>query len=198
MVTRAAIRSRSGGAGEHRPFGLSGVVQRLAHAGVAVMAAALLLIACAACAPSTSSPDAEIRSTIVRYNRLLAEGYRLMDMSALREVATEAQAESEYIHMSAVGEGGVRLLPRLISEEFVDISVEGTAAVVVTRETWEYAHESNPGRDLLLVQRGLVYDLAWDLVKADDGLWYVDDIRSVSATSTSEPQRFGMPMSGAR
>lgn len=163
-----------------------------------MLAAVALMLVSAGCAGRTTpSQDGEVRATVVRYNRLLAEGYRLMDMSALREVATEFQAETEYIHMSAVGEGGVRLLPQLISEEFVDISVEGTAAVVVTRETWDYMHESHPGRVVLLVQRELVYDLAWDLVQAEDGAWYVSDIRSVSATSTGEPERFGTPESGS-
>lgn len=198
MVTHAPRLAKRGGAGRHRPFGFSGWHRQRLRV-VAIGAAVSVLLAITSCAaPDTATSDRDVRATVLRYNRLLAEGYRILDMSALREVATELQAETEYIHMSAVGEGGVRLLPRLVSAEFVDVSIEGTAALVVTRETWDYAHESNPGRDVRLVQQGLVYDLAWDLTQADDGLWYVSDIRSVSATSAAEPQRFDVPEGGSK
>lgn len=134
--------------------------------------------------------------TVVRYDRLLAEGYRTMDMSRLRQVATELQAEDEYIHMSALGEGGVRLLPLLRSMEFIEVSVEATTARIQTRETWDYRHEDRVSREVLLVQSDLVYTLVWDLVRDDQGRWIVDDVRAIDATSASPPVQLGIPQSG--
>ena len=135
--------------------------------------------------------------TVTRYNRLLSEGYRTMDMSRLREVADELQAEDEYIHMSALGEGGVRLLPVLKDRKFVKVSVEATSASVETLETWDYTHEARDSRKVLLVQKGMVYDMAWDLTLRSNGQWYVTDVRAVSATSTQSPQRVATPTPGA-
>jgi hypothetical protein len=167
---------------------------------VALVLLALLAIAATAVAgcraPSVSQEDA-VKATITRYDRLLAEGYRSMDMSGIRAVAEELQAEDEYIHMSALGEGGVRLLPTLKKRTFLSVSIESTSATVETRETWDYVHEDRTTHETVLVQRGLVYELAWDLSLHGDGLWYVKDVRSLSATTTTPPERFGIPTPGA-
>lgn len=147
-----------------------------------------------ACTNSDSSPEeALVRATIQRYDTLLAQGYRTMNMGPMREVATQLQAEAEYIHMASLGEGGVRLLPELKSLEFGKVSIESTRATAETRETWDYTHESVQTGKVLLVQPGQRYVLAWDLEKQANGRWLVSDVRAISSTSTVQPTRVATP-----
>jgi hypothetical protein len=67
------------------------------------MMAALSVVACT---PAQDPEVALVRSTIERYNTLLAQGYRTMNMTAMNEVATQVQAETEYIHMSSSSSSG--------------------------------------------------------------------------------------------
>ena len=60
-----------------------------------------------------------------------------------------------------------------------------------TRETWDYRHYSRKTGALVLEQKGLVYDLAWDLSKQGNGGWLVTDVRAISATATVEPNVVG-------
>lgn len=154
-----------------------------------VAALTLCALLSAGCASPPPGPDAEelVRGTVLRYNRLLAEGYRTMDMDRLRQVADELQAEDEYIHMSSLAEGGVRLLPYLKHFEFLSVHVEGSSARVETRETWDFLHEGRESRVIVLEQRDLTYEVAWDLAAAGDGRWYVTDVRVMSSTSTVPP-----------
>lgn len=147
------------------------------------------------CSGSDKTPSSEdaIKRTIERYNELLTQGYRSMNMNPMQEVTTLAQSESEYIHMSSLAEGGVRLDPTLIDLEFVSISVETTSAQAETRETWDYRHYGRADGRLLLEQKGLIYHLAWDLAKQADGRWLVSDVRAISATATVEPNRIATP-----
>jgi hypothetical protein len=149
----------------------------------------LLLVALAAgCTSTAASPDeALIKATIERYDALLAQGYRSMDMGPMADVATQLQTETEYIHMSSLAEGGVRLLPDLRRLEFVRVSVEGTSALAETLETWDYRHVNPTTGELIREQEGLIYRLAWDLVKETDGRWLVSDVRSVDVTTTGPP-----------
>ena len=158
----------------------------------------LLLLGLLGCSkPAATSREDEVEAVVTRYDRLLAEGYRTMDMGRLREVAEELQAEDEYVHMSALGEGGVRLLPVLKERKFVKVSVEATSATVETREVWDYTHEARTTRKVLLVQKGMVYDMAWDLALHPDGRWYVVDVRALSTTSTAPAQQIATPTPGS-
>ena len=84
------------------------------------------------CAPSKPTEQDAVHSTILRYNELLSEGYRSLNMNGVAQVATKLQAEDEYIHMSSLAEGGVRLDPDLKDIKFVKVSVETTTALVET------------------------------------------------------------------
>lgn len=139
------------------------------------------------CAPEVSPEELAVRQTIERYNSMLADGYRALDMNGMTQVATPAQAESEYVHMSSLAEGDVRLDPTLKKLEFLTASVEATSATAETREAWEYRHYSRKTGKLLLEEPGLVYHLAWDLEKQPSGQWLVSDVRAISSTSTNEP-----------
>lgn len=133
----------------------------------------------------------EIERLIRRYNELLALGYREMDMSGMREVATQLQAEDEYIFMSSMAEGGVRLEATLQDLEFLVVDIEESSAQVETRETWDYLHYNRNDGSQVLRQDDLIYHLAWDLEKQTDGGWLVSDVRAISSTSTVEPSVTG-------
>jgi hypothetical protein len=159
--------------------------------------AVLATLSLAACAPAQDPEVTLVRSTIERYNTLLAQGYRTTNMTDMYEVATQLQAETEYIHMSSLGEGGVRLLPELKRLEFVRVGVDPTRAAAETLETWDYTHVSIQDGATLMIQRGMVYRLAWDLEKQADGRWLVSDVRAIGATSAVEPSSIATPASGA-
>jgi hypothetical protein len=154
----------------------------------ACLVVAALTVGCAApVVPSVSPDEALIRATVERYDTLLAQGYRSMDMGPLSEVATRIQAETEYIHMASLGEGGVRLLPELKKLEFVRVSIESTTALAETLETWDYTHVHPDTGEVIREQTGLVYRLAWDLIRETDGRWLVSDVRSIDVTTTGPP-----------
>lgn len=162
-------------------------MRHVARTAVGLLA---LVVLVGACAPGPTDED-RVRSTIERYNELLAEGYRSLDMNPMGEVAAQLQAEDEYIHMSSLAEGGVRLDPELTKLEFLSVSIESTSAQVETRETWDYRHYSRATGELVLEQKALVYHLAWDLSKETSGTWLVTDVRAISATSPVEPRQVG-------
>lgn len=156
-----------------------------------LLASLLLMLGGCASAPGTAGDQSAVKATIVRYNELLSDGYRALNMNPIQEVATSLQAQDEYIHMSSLAEGGVRLDPQLVEIEFVRVSVEATTAEAETRETWDYRHYARADGQLVLEQKGLVYHLAWDLEKQSDGRWLVADVRAISATPTVEPSVTG-------
>lgn len=155
-----------------------------------VLLAVLVAAGCAS-TPEITEDERAVRATIERYNVLLTTGYRTLDMNPIQEVATQLQAETEYIHMSSLAEGGIRLDPELKDLEYLTVSVEATSATAETRETWDYRHYSRATGELVTEQRGLIYHLAWDLVREPGGPWLVSDVRAISATSTAEPSVFG-------
>ncbi len=162
----------------------------------AVLFACLAIATAAASAgcgllPDLRSDDRKVRATIERYDEMLAKGYESQDMTPMREVATELQANDEYIHMSAIGEGGVWLVPKLQSIEFDSVSVEGTKATAVTREVWDYEQRSTVTRKAVVVQEDFMYLSAWDLERQADGSWLVSDMRVIEATSAVSPSILG-------
>lgn len=157
---------------------------------IAALLALALLAGCSA-APRMSEDEKAVRATLERYNQLLTEGYRALDMNQIREVATQLQAETEYIHMSSLAEGGVRLDPTLTEFDVLKVSIEATSATAETREIWDYRHYARANGELVLEEKGLVYHLAWDLEKQPTGNWLVSDVRAISATSTTEPAELG-------
>jgi len=139
----------------------------------------------------------DVQRVIRRYNVLLADGYRSLNMSAMREVAGQLQAEDEYVHMASLAEGGVRLDSQLKTLDFLKISVEATSATAETRERWDYRRYSRQTGDLVLEQKDLIYHLAWDLEQQPDGRWLVTDVRAISTTAAAEPSVVGTTSSGA-
>jgi hypothetical protein len=132
-----------------------------------------------------------VQHTVLRYTQLLAEGYAQMNMTPLQAVATEEQSLKAYNHMSALGEGKIRMESHLEDIEFLDIHLpEKDLARVKTREKWNYAHINiaNHGKALpsQKVVQGLIYNLDYELVKRD-GRWFVSSVSVLEEDKAGHP-----------
>jgi hypothetical protein len=129
------------------------------------------------CNVSAEKEVKEIKDTILRYNHLLAEGYSKMNMTPLKEVATEEHALKVYHHMAALGEAKIRMESQLVKIEFSDIQFpKKDFAKIRTQETWNYAHLNIASKmPAQTVVQGLVYKLSYELVKKD-GKWFVSSV----------------------
>src|SRR5690348_6659447 len=87
------------------------------------------------------SPQEEARKTVTRYNSLLEQGYRNLNMTPLQEVATMDVAMKAYYHMAAIGEGKARMISRQKRIEFLKIETPSPGfCEVQTREVWDFAY----------------------------------------------------------
>ena len=138
------------------------------------------------CDVDTAKDTQAVKDTIRRYNQLLAEGYARMNMTPLREVATEEHTQKPYHHMSALGEAKIRMESELVDIEFLDIQLpKKDLAGVRTREKWNYSHTNIDSKmPSQTVVQGLIYTLSYELVR-NDGRWFVS---SVSAWEEEKPE----------
>ena len=146
----------------------------------------LMVIWIGGCDVATAKDTQAVKDTILRYNQLLAEGYARMNMTPLREVATEGRTQKVYHHMSALGEAKIRMESQLVDIEFLDIKLpEKDLARIKTKERWNYTH-INIGSKMpsQTVGQGLIYKLSYELVRKDDR-WFVS---SVSVLEEEEPE----------
>lgn len=167
-------------------LGGGGAIRSLLVVGILLLGMTL-----SGCERQTPTPRQRALETVARYDHLLAAGFRGAAMDRLIQVADDLQAEDEYIHMSAVGEGGVRMLPLLRQFEYTSVSIEATSALIETREVWDYVQQDITTQQEISVQPGVLYELAWDLEIDDDGSWRVMDVRAITATSTTAPDSAG-------
>src|SRR4030043_76836 len=137
----------------------------------------LVVICICGCRAGTEKDTKAVKDTILRYNQLLAEGYARMNMTPLREVATEEHAQKVYHHMAALGEAKIRMESRLGDIEFSDIQFpKKDFAKVKTKERWNYTHINIDSKmPAQTVVQGLLYRLSYELVKKD-GRWFVSSI----------------------
>jgi len=132
----------------------------------------------AAC--SSSEEVGKVREVIMRYNQLLVEGYKKMDMNPLQEVATIEQATRLYHHMSALGEGDIRMLSQLKRIEFLEFKFpKKTEAVVRTKEIWDFSHTNINTDEKVYEQKDFIYTLVYKLVK-ESNRWLVSEVISES------------------
>ena len=144
-----------------------------------------LLLVFAGC-PTASSKEAElIKGTIRRYNQLLIEGYKKMNMNPLQEVTTPEQAEKLYFHMAALGEGRLRLDSTLkdISFASIDMSKPGEATVI-TRETWDFTHVNLNTGGKFAEEKDFIYEMRYTL-KSREGRWLITNVSTIGGTSTN-------------
>lgn len=142
------------------------------------LAAGLALLLLGGCAESTEP----LTDTIWRYNSLLGEGYRNLDMSRLSLVATKGQAEKVYHHMAALGEGRMKMVAVLDSMDFLAVEPDGPArARVVTEEQWDYRYANiDTGHEAM--RNTVSYRLRYHLQRTD-GIWQVGGIDIINTTN---------------
>ncbi len=148
----------------------------------------LLAVICVyGCSISTGKDVQKVKDTILRYNQLLSEGYAKINMTPLREVATDEHATKVYHHMAALGESKVRMESQLVDIEFSDIQFPKEDLVrVKTKERWNYTHINIDSKmPAQTVVQGLIYKLSYELVKKD-GRWFVSSISVLEENKPSE------------
>ncbi len=138
------------------------------------MAVVFLLSGCGQ-GKAPSADPAVLENTIVQYNRLLAEGYRTLNMNPLAQVATEERATKAYYHMAALGEERKRMEAKQRTIAFVKTKILSPVQVEIkTREEWDYRH-INIDSNKMESQSSIVYELTYSLIKKNDK-WLVSDI----------------------
>lgn len=146
------------------------------------MALLLLLAACG----GGSEEARQVKGTVMRYNQLLAEGYRSLNMTPVQEVATAGQAEKAYHHMAALGEMDRRMESELKKIEFVEVKLRGgMSALVRTRETWDFTHRKIKSGEVALEQRDFVYRLTYEMARIE-GHWQVKNVTATKAGEGTE------------
>jgi len=127
-----------------------------------------------------------VKKVIARYNYLLAEGYKNLNMNPLQEVASVLQAEKAYSHMAAIGEGKVRMVSQLKKMNFVHVNFPSDGkAEVQTHEIWDFAYtDIKTGRKNEEV-KDFPYDVNYTL-EAKDGRWLITDIVAGSEQDARE------------
>lgn len=151
-----------------------------------------LLILCMMCAwggcmapPADRQETDRIKACIRRYNLLLADGYRALDMTPLQEVASQEQATKLYYHMAALSEGKVKMDSTLKNPEFIRINItKPDEASVATRETWDFAHVDMRTGKKLAEERDFIYEMDY-LLKRREGRWVITGVTTVSGASTT-------------
>lgn len=120
-----------------------------------------------------------VRGIIMRYNQLLSEGYRSLNMNPLQEVATPEQATRLYYHMAALGEGKIRMDSTLKNIEFVRVAFpKSDEATVSTRETWDFAHLDIGTGKKVYEERDFVYEMEYSL-KSANGRWIIYNVTTL-------------------
>ena len=139
------------------------------------------------------SRDAEevvqIKGTIMRYNQLLIEGYKNLNMNPLQEVATTEHATELYYHMAALGEADIKMLSTLKKIDFTRVNIVKSDKVVVsTREVWDFVHVDIKTDERVYDEKDFVYEMRYELIKKD-GRWLVEKVTAVSAQSSSPVEK---------
>lgn len=129
-----------------------------------------------ACDKSEVRLDSEtlaVRQAVTDYNDALVRAFATLDLGELESVATTAQvAEETYTLMQLQSENAV-MNARLVSVDFGDVVVYAEDDVsITTHETWDYDYISLETSETIRSERGVKYDLRYDLV-LQDGRWLV-------------------------
>jgi hypothetical protein len=145
---------------------------------------ALLVIIGASCSMPSDEIE-QVKWTVLRYNELLSEGYRKLNMNPMQEVATEDQARKLYYHMSAIGEGKLRMESTLKRLEFRNMEfAENGDAMIETREIWDFAHKFINTEKIYAEEKNFMYEMVYHL-KKQKRRWIVTNVLVVSGASTA-------------
>ncbi len=127
----------------------------------------------------TRDASREVKGVVMRYNQLLSEGYRSMNMNPLQEVATPEQATRLYHHMAALGEGKLKLDSTLKDIQFVNVAYPSRdQATVETRETWDFTHLVIPTGKKYAQEKNFIYVMRYQLKNAN-GRWVIHAVDAI-------------------
>jgi hypothetical protein len=120
--------------------------------------------------------DETVQKTILRYNQLLVEGYRNLNMTQLQEVATLDQSRKAYYHMAALTEGKTRMNSTLKKTDFIKTEFpQAEKCQVQTREVWDFYYSDIQSGKKGQGVEDYVYNVHYTLEKKD-GRWIITDI----------------------
>lgn len=126
-----------------------------------------------------------VKATIMRYNQLVAEGYRKQNMNPLQEVTTRDQALKLYFHMSALGEGKLRMDSTLKDIQFTNIVFpKAGEATVETRETWDFTQADMKSGKAYYEEKDFIYLMGYTL-KREGTRWLITNVNTIAGTSTN-------------
>lgn len=149
-----------------------------------IVTASLLLVLILGCADDMGDAGA-MKDVIRSYNALLSQGYSNQNMTPLLRVTTDVQALKLYHHMSALGEGGLRMESVLKDIKFERIDRRGNSeATVETEETWDFTHRRMATNEKYAEEKDFVYRMEYLLSKRGGG-WIITRVDTVSGTSTN-------------
>jgi hypothetical protein len=119
--------------------------------------------------------DGLIRDAVIKYNKLLSEGYRTLNMNSIHQAATEEQAMKAYHHMSALGEAGLKMNAELRDLKFIRLKLlTFDAAEIRTAEKWDYVYlDINSNKSMF--DNSVDYNIKYVVRKRQDS-WIVSDV----------------------
>jgi hypothetical protein len=124
----------------------------------------------------SNNPADQSRNLILRYNQLLSEGYKTINMTKLQEVATPELSEKAYYHMAAIGEGKSRMVSELKKINFVETDCSQAAKCrVVTKEWWDFAYADIQTGQRSDEVKDYIYDVQY-LLENKQGRWVLTEI----------------------
>lgn len=127
-----------------------------------------------------------VRQAVLDYNDALARAFWMRDLNELVGVATDEQiVEETYIAALLDSEGSV-MRASLVSIEFGDVVVYAEDDVsITTTEVWDYDYVSLETSETVRSERGVEYQLRYDLV-LENGQWLVYTVDAFDLTPSTE------------
>ena len=145
----------------------------------------VMMLGCTDNKSNVGSDAGAIQNIIRRYNTLVIEGYRNQNMNPLQEVTTEEHARKLYHHMSALGEGKLRMESKLKKIIFKKADQRSSTEVTVeTEETWDFAHFKMENNEKYAEEQDFIYRIGYILQKKEER-WIITQVNTISGTSTN-------------
>ncbi|MEW6109439.1 MAG: hypothetical protein AB1632_09785 [Nitrospirota bacterium] len=138
----------------------------------------LIIFALVLLLPGCSIDGTGAKNAVLKYNELLAEGYRNLNMNPLATVSTIEIASKAYNHMAALGEARVKMDSKMDNIKFLTVkpfsTMAGDRIEVKTEEDWKYKY-INLDSGKSSAESSVSYQMKYILEKRS-GRWLVSDI----------------------
>ena len=153
---------------------------------------AVLTVGLGACAKPEEQLDSQtiaIRQSVTDYNDALVRAFATLDLGELESVATTEQVAEETYTLTQLQSENAVMNAELVSVEFGDVVVYAEDDVsITTHETWDYDYVSLETSETIRSERGVEYDLRYDLVLQEDRwLVYAVDAFDVAPDQGTTP-----------